>query len=157
MTKPLVAYFSASGVTARAAKALAQAVEGTLYEIKPAVPYTSADLNWMDKTSRSSVEMKDRSFRPPLADRDAPVADCDTIYLGFPIWWGVAPTVVNTFLEAYDFSGKTVVLFATSGGSGMGRTADALKPSYPGAVLKNGGLLSGKISPDALKRWVEKL
>ena len=157
MNKPLVAYFSASGVTARAAKALAQAVDGTLYEIKPATLYTSADLNWMDQNSRSSVEMKDRAFRPPLAHRDAPVVDSDTIVLGFPIWWGVAPTVVNTFLEAYDFSGKTIVLFATSGGSGMGRTADALAPSCPGAILKNGGLLNGRVSPEALKRWAEKL
>ena len=95
MQQPLVAYFSASGVTAQAAKALAQAVDGKLYEIRPAVPYTPADLNWMDKKSRSSVEMENRAFRPPLADRDAPVTDSDTIFLGFPIWWGVAPTVVK--------------------------------------------------------------
>lgn len=155
MNQPLVAYFSASGVTARAAKALAQAVDGTLYEIKPAVPYTSADLNWMDKTSRSSVEMKDRSFRPPLADRDAPVSESDTIYLGFPIWWGVAPTVVNTFLEAYDFSGKTVVLFATSGGSGMGSTNKTLAPSCKGAKLLEGKVFKLSASADALRTWAE--
>ena len=112
----LVAYFSATGTTAKAAKALANAVGGELYEIKPAVPYTSADLNWMDKNSRSSVEMKDAHSRPALADTDAPVAGHDVIFLGFPVWWYVAPTILNTFLEAYDFTGKTIVLFATSGG-----------------------------------------
>lgn len=157
MRKSLVAYFSASGVTARAAQALAQAAEAELYEIKPAVPYTPADLNWTDKQSRSSVEMTHRGFRPELAAHDAPVAEYDTIFLGFPIWWGVAPTLINSFLEAYDFSGKTIILFATSGGSGLGRTADALAPSCPGAVLKSGGLLNGRVSPEALRKWVERL
>lgn len=157
MRKSLVAYFSASGVTARAAQALAQAAEAELYEIKPAVPYTPADLNWTDKQSRSSVEMTHRDFRPELAAHDAPVAEYDTIFLGFPIWWGVAPTLINSFLEAYDFSGKTIILFATSGGSGLGRTADALAPSCPGAVLKSGGLLNGRVSPEALRKWVERL
>ena len=120
MSRKLVAYFSASGTTAAAAKTLAEAAGADLYEIKPQTPYTRADLDWMNKKSRSSVEMNDRSFRPPLLDRDAPVADCDVIFLGFPIWWYVAPTIINTFLESYDFSGKTIVLFATSGGSGFG-------------------------------------
>lgn len=156
MSKPLVAYFSASGVTARAAKALAQATGADLYEIRPAQPYTEADLDWMNRSSRSSVEMNNRAFRPELADLDAPVAAHDTIFLGFPIWWGVAPTIVNTFLEAYDFSGKTIILFATSGGSGLGRTADALAPSCPGATIQNGGLLKGSVLPEALKKWIEK-
>lgn len=156
MSKPLVAYFSASGVTARAAKALAQAAGADLYEIRPAQPYTEADLDWMNRSSRSSVEMNNRAFRPELADLDAPVAAHDAIFLGFPIWWGVAPTIVNTFLEAYDFSGKTIILFATSGGSGLGRTADALAPSCPGATIQNGGLLKGSVLPEALKKWIEK-
>lgn len=156
MSKPLVAYFSASGVTARAAKALAQAAGADLYEIRPAQPYTEADLDWMNRSSRSSVEMNNRAFRPELADLDAPVAAHDTIFLGFPIWWGVAPTIVNTFLEAYDFSGKTIILFATSGGSGLGRTADALAPSCPRATIQNGGLLKGSVLPEALKKWIEK-
>ena len=113
----LVAYFSASGTTAKAAKVLAKAADADLYEIKPAIPYTRADLNWMDKGSRSSVEMSDKHSRPALADTDAPIAGHDVIFLGFPIWWYVAPTIVNTFLESYDFTGKTIILFATSGGS----------------------------------------
>ena len=120
--KILVAYFSASGVTARTAKEMAKAAGADLYEICPAEPYTAADLNWMDKGSRSSVEMSDKHSRPALADRDAPLAAHDVIFLGFPIWWYTAPTVIKTFLGAYDFTGKTIVLFATSGGSGLGRT-----------------------------------
>ena len=128
---PLVAYFSATGTTARAAKTLAAAVGADLYEIRPAVPYTSADLNWMDKGSRSSREMQDKQSRPALADTDAPVASHDVIFLGFPVWWYVAPTLLNTFLEAYDFTGKTIVLFATSGGSNLGKSAAGLRPSAP--------------------------
>ena len=157
MSNRLVAYFSASGTTARVAKNLAQAAGADLYEIKPAVPYTSADLNWMDKKSRSTVEMNDRSFRPPLADTDAPIAGHDTILLGFPIWWYVAPTIINTFLESYDFSGKTIVLFATSGGSGFGKTVVSLAPSCPGATIKEGRLLNGNPSQADLKKWVESL
>ena len=127
MSKTLVAYFSASGVTARVAKNLAGAADADLYEIRPAVPYTSADLNWMDKSSRSSVEMKDKSSRPELADTDADIASYDRIFVGFPIWWYTAPTIINTFLESYDFSGKTIILFATSGGSGLGKTAKDLE------------------------------
>ena len=157
MSNRLVAYFSASGTTARVAKNLAQAAGADLYEIKPAVPYTSADLNWMDKKSRSTVEMNDRSFRPSLADTDAPIASHDTILLGFPIWWYVAPTIINTFLESYDFSGKTIVLFATSGGSGFGKTVASLAPSCPGATMKEGRLLNGNPSQADLKKWVESL
>ena len=153
----LVAYFSATGTTARAAKALADAVGGALYEIKPAVPYTSADLNWMDKSSRSSVEMKDPHSRPALADTDAPVAEHDVIFLGFPVWWYVAPTILNTFLEAYDFTGKTIVLFATSGGSGLGKSAAGLRASTPGAKIVNGRMLNGNLSEVELKAWAEGL
>ncbi len=157
MSKRLVAYFSASGVTAQAAKTLAEAAGAGLYEIRPQTPYTSEDLNWRDKTSRSSREMNDRSFRPPLADRDAPVADCDTIFLGFPIWWSTAPTIILTFLESYDFSGKTIVLFATSGGSGLDRSAVDLKDSVKGAALQAGRLLNGKPSKEELAAWVDSL
>ena len=153
----LVAYFSASGNTAKAAKALAKAAGADLYEIKPAVPYTGADLNWMDKGSRSSVEMNDKNSRPALADTDAPVAEHDVIFLGFPIWWYTAPTIINTFLERYDFSGKTIVLFATSGGSGLGSTAAALQSSAPGARILNGRLLNGRLNEGDLKAWVSGL
>ena len=121
MSKALVAYFSASGVTADAAKKLAEAEGADLYEIVPETPYTAADLDYTNKQSRSTLEMTDPSSRPALADRDAPIAGHDTIFLGFPIWWGTAPRIVNTFLDSYDLSGKTVILFATSGGSGLGR------------------------------------
>ena len=130
---------------------------GDLYEIKPAVPYTNADLNWMDKGSRSSVEMEDAHSRPALADTDAPVAGHDVIFLGFPVWWYVAPTILNTFLEAYDFTGKTIVLFATSGGSGLGKSAAGLRPSAPGAKIVDGKLLNGRLSEAELKAWVEGL
>ena len=156
MSKTLTAYFSASGTTARTAKNLAQAAGADLYEIRPAVPYTQADLNWMDKKSRSSVEMKDRSFRPELADRDADISAYDRILLGFPIWWYVAPTIINTFLESYDFTGKEIILFATSGGSGLGKTAKDLEGSCPGAVIKEGKLLNGNPSTEALKKWAEQ-
>ena len=158
MSKKLVAYFSASGVTARAAKNLAEAAGAELYEIKPAVPYTSADLDWQNKSSRSSVEMGDKSSRPAIADSDAHIGEYDTIFLGFPIWWYVAPTIINTFLEKYDFSGKTVILFATSGSSGFGNTAAELKPSVSAStVIKEGKLLNGNPSVDELKKWVESL
>lgn len=158
MSKKLVAYFSASGVTAKAAGVLAEAAGATLYEIKPQTPYTDADLNWMDKKARSTVEMNDRAFRPALADTDAPVANCDVIFLGFPIWWYVAPTIINTFLEAYDFSGKTVVLFATSGGSGFGKTVASLRGSVSAdTVIREGKLLNGRLSKAELSAWVESL
>lgn len=157
MSKTLVVYFSASGTTAAAAKTLAEAAGAGLYEIKPQVPYTRADLDWTNKRSRSSVEMNDRSFRPPLADRDAPVKDCETIFLGFPIWWYTAPTIVNTFLESYDFTGKTIILFATSGGSGLGRSAADLGASAPGAVIRDGKLLNGRQTRESLAAWVKSL
>lgn len=148
MSKTLVAYFSASGTTAKAAKNLAEAAGADLYEIKPAVPYTQADLNWMDKKSRSSLEMNDKSGRPALADKDANIGAYDTILLGFPIWWYVAPTIINSFLESYDFAGKKIVLFATSGGSGFGKAADGLKGSVAAdTVIAEGKLLNGNPSP----------
>ena len=158
MKKALVAYFSASGVPAKAAKALAQAAGADLYEIKPAIPYTKADLNWTDKTSRSSVEMQDPSSRPALADQTAQIANYDVVFLGFPIWWYVAPTIINSFLESYDFAGKTIVLFATSGGSGFGKTVAGLQGSVsPETKILEGRLLNGKLSDGELKAWVDSL
>ena len=158
MAKTLVAYFSASGVTAKVAAKVAQAANADLYEIKPAVPYTKADLNWMDKKSRSSVEMNDKSFRPAMADANAPIADYDTIFVGFPIWWYVAPTIINTFLEAYDFSGKKIILFATSGGSGFGNTAAELKPSVsPDTQIVEGKVINGIRSDKRIAAWVESV
>lgn len=156
MSKTLVAYFSASGTTAKAAASLAAAVAGDLYEIKPAVPYTRKDLNWQDMGSRSSLEMKDPSSRPELADRDANIAAYDRIFLGFPIWWYTAPRIIRSFLESYDFSGKTIILFATSGGSGLGKIAKELSSSCPSAVLKEGRLMNGRLSTEAIKQWAEK-
>ena len=157
MGKTLVAFFSASGTTAGAARALAQAAEADLYEIRPAVPYTRADLNWTDKKSRSSMEMNDKFSRPALADRHAGIGAYDTILLGFPIWWYTAPRIIQTFLESYDFSGKKIVLFATSGGSRLGKTADDLSASCPGAAVFEGKVLNGNLSSDALRKWVETL
>ena len=157
MKKTLVAYFSASGVTARVAKNLAEAADADLYEIKPQVPYTREDLNWNDKQARSTIEMHDKSFRPPLADKDANIQEYDVVYVGFPIWWYVAPTIINTFLESYDFSGKTIVLFATSGGSGFGNTVKELDGSCPGAKLIEGRVLSSRQSESDLKKWVDSL
>ena len=157
MGKKLVAYFSASGTTAGVARKLAEAAGADLYEIRPEVPYTKADLNWMDKRSRSTIEMKDKTSRPAIVTGDLDVSGYDTVLLGFPIWWYVAPTVINTFLEAYDFSGKDVVLFATSGGSGFGEAVAGLKPSAPGATVREGRLLNGRQSVEGLKAWVETL
>lgn len=157
MSKILVAYFSASGITAKAAKDLVKAVDADLYEIKPAVPYTTADLNWNDKKSRSSIEMDNKKFRPEMKDHDAPIAGHNTIFLGFPVWWYTAPTIINTFLEAYDFGGKNIILFATSGGSGLGRTAGELAGSCPGANIRNGKLLNGNFSEAALRQWAMSL
>ncbi len=158
MGKTLVAYFSAGGTTARVAKELAQAAGADLYEIKPAVPYTKDDLNWKDKKSRSSVEMSDKSSRPFIADRNAEISQYDTIFLGFPIWWYVAPTIVNSFLESYDFSGKKIILFATSGGSGFGKTAAGLKDSVAAdTTIVEGKILNGANSADSLRKWVETI
>ena len=144
MAKKLEAYFSASGTTKKTAELLAEAAGADLYEITPKVAYTKADLNWMDKKSRSSVEMNDKKFRPEIEDKDANIAEYDEIILGFPIWWYVAPTIVNTFLEKFDFSGKKVVLFATSGGSGFGNTVKELQPSAPNTEIVEGKILNSK-------------
>ncbi len=157
MSKKLVAYFSASGVTANTAKTLAQAAEADLYEIRPETPYTKKDLNWMNPLARSTKEMKNKSSRPALADTDANIAEYDTIFLGFPIWWYVAPTIINTFLEAYDFSGKKIILFATSGGSGFGKIVEGLQPSAPKAEITEGRILNGSPSEPVLRSWVESL
>lgn len=157
MSKILVAYFSASGVTAGVAKKLAEATGADTYEIKPAVPYTSADLNWQDSKSRSSVEMKNKSSRPVITDKSADIHGHDVIFLGFPIWWYVAPTIINTFLEAYDFSGKKIILFATSGGSGFGDAVSGLKASAPKADISEGKVFRSGVSVNDLKKWAEGL
>ena len=155
MAKVLVAYFSASGVTAKKAEKIADILSADLFEIKPAIPYTKADLNWMDSKSRSSVEMADKSFRPEVASKLENMADFDTVILGFPIWWYVAPTIINTFLEQYDFSGKKIVLFATSGGSGFGNTVPELKVSVdPSCEIIEGALLNRGIDENVVKGWV---
>ena len=157
MKKTLVAYFSATGTTAAAAKKLAEAAGADLYEIKPAVPYTKEDLNWMNKKSRSSVEMNDNSSRPELADKNAAISGYDLVLVGFPIWWYVAPTIINTFLESYDFMGKKIVLFATSGGSGFGKAVESLKGSAPGAEIAEGKILNQLPDAAELRKWVESL
>lgn len=157
MNKKLVAYFSASGITAKLAKTLASAVSADIFEIKPEQPYTDADLDWNNKNSRSSVEMRDKSFRPAVAGRIENISEYNTIYIGFPIWWYVAPTIINTFLEQYDLKGKTIVPFATSGGSGMGNTNTELMPSCKGAVLKEGKKFSANADESELRLWAENL
>ena len=158
MSKKLVAYFSASGVTAKVAEMLADAVGADIYEIRPEVLYTKADLNWMDKHSRSSVEMNDKSIRPAIADHDARIEQYETIFLGFPIWWYVAPTIINTFLESYDFAGKKIILFATSGGSKFGNTVEELKVSVPDSCeIIEGKLLNGKQTIPSIRSWTETL
>ena len=157
MSDKLVAYFSATGKTAKAAEKLASAIGADVYEIKPEVKYTKADLNWMNKKSRSSVEMNDKSIRPAIITGDLDVSGYDTIYLGFPIWWYVAPTVINTFLEAYDFTDKRIVLFATSGSSGFGNTAAELQPSAPGAEIVKTKVLSGIITEAKIKTLIDEI
>ena len=155
MSKKLVAYFSASGVTKNAAERLAKAVDADLFEIKPQVPYTNADLDWMNKKSRSSVEMSNPDSRPAIAETLPNMQDYDTVFVGFPIWWYVAPTIINTFLESYDFSGKTMVPFATSGSSGMGKTVDVLKKVCPSANW-NAGKMLNHVSDSALADWAKQ-
>ena len=158
MSKKLVAYFSASGVTKNVADLLAEAADADLFEIKPEVPYTNADLDWRDQNSRSSVEMKDKSSRPAIAEGNAKVEEYDVIFVGFPIWWYVAPTIINTFLESYDFAGKTIILFATSGSSGFGETVDALKGSVDSTtIIREGKILNGSQSVSSLKDWIATL
>ena len=153
----LVACFSASGSTARLAKTLAAAAGAALYDIKPAVPYERGDLNWMDKKSRSTVEMQDPNCRPALADTAAPVAQADVIFLGFPIWWYREPSIIDSFLDAYDFSGKTVVPFFTSGGSQLGEGQGRIEKLAKGARVLPGKRFSARASESELKNWIDSL
>ena len=158
MSKKLVAYFSASGVTAKVAELLADAVGADIHEIKPKVPYTKADLNWMDKKSRSSNEMADKKIRPEIAESNVRIEEYDVIFLGFPIWWYVAPTIINTLLEKYDFSGKKIVLFATSGSSKFGNTVKELKGSVAdNTAIIEGKLLNGRQTIASVKAWTDSL
>ena len=152
MAKALIAYFSASGVTARAAKEMAAATGADLYEIRPAEPYTDADLNWMDKKSRSTIEMNDPTCRPAIAGGVQDMAQYDTVLIGFPIWWYVEPRIVDTFLESYDFSGKMLIPFATSGGSGIGKAEKSLQAHCPAASWAKGQLLNGAGAADWAQR-----
>ena len=156
MARILVAYFSASGVTAKVAEKLAKAIDADLYEIAPAVPYTKTDLNWMDKKSRSSVEMNDRSCRPTIATAVENMAQYDTFFVGFPIWWYREPSIIDTFMEAYDLTGKTVVPFATSGGSGLGDSYKNMQALAPGAKVYDGEKFSQTVSEKTLKEWADK-
>lgn len=155
--KILVAYFSATGTTKKVAQNLAKATGGDLYEIKPQKPYTNADFNWRDSNSRSSLEMNDPKSRPEIISDDFSVENYDTIFLGFPIWWGTAPKIVHTFLERYDFSGKKIIIFATSGSSGLGNTANNLKPSVSKTTkIIEGDVLNSNPTVEDLKQWINK-
>lgn len=158
MSKKLVAYFSASGVTAKVAGMLADAVGADIHEIRPKFPYSKADLNWMDKQSRSTIEMNNKTFRPEIEYSDLKMEAYDVVFLGFPIWWYQAPTIINTFLESYDFSEKKVILFATSGGSKFGKTAEELKVSVPATCeVIEGKLLNGRQTIPSIRSWTETL
>ena len=157
MSKRLVAFFSASGSTARLANTLAVAANAALYEIKPAVPYERRDLNWMDKKSRSTVEMQDPNCRPALADTAAPVAEADVVFLGFPIWWYREPSIIDSFLDAYDFSGKAIVPFFTSGGSQLGDGQGRIETLAKGAKVLNGSRFSARASESEMKDWIAEL
>ena len=158
MSKKLVAYFSASGVTAKVAGLLADAVGADIHEIRPKFPYSKADLNWMDKKSRSTIEMNNKAFRPEIEHSDLKMDAYDVVFLGFPIWWYVAPTIINTFLESYDFAGKKILLFATSGSSGFGKTVEELKVSVPASCeIIEGKLLNGKQTIPTIRAWTETL
>jgi len=158
MSKILIAYFSASGETEKLAQTIAQVTGGDLYKIQPAQPYTSADLNWNDANSRSSKEMKNPDSRPAIADSVSNMDEYDTVFVGFPIWWYVAPTIIDTFLESYDFSGKTVVPFATSGGSGMGKTDGILKKRCSLQTnWRQGKRLGSHESKASVKAWIDSL
>lgn len=156
MGKRLVAYFSAGGTTKKVAEMIANSAKADLFEIEPKIPYTKADLDWMDQKSRSSMEMNDKKFRPEVLDTDTDFNAYDEIILGFPIWWYVAPTIMNTFLESYDFTGKKIVLFATSGGSGFGNTVSELKPSASDAVIVEGKVFN-KATKQEIAKWVKSI
>lgn len=156
MSKALVTYFSASGVTAKLAKRLADGIGADLYEIKPETPYTSADLDWRNKSSRSSVEMDDQSSRPPIADKVQDMSQYDVVFVGFPVWWYREPSIIDTFMESYDFSGMTVVPFATSGSSGIGDSGKNMQALAPGAKVVAGKRFNAGESEDALKQWASE-
>lgn len=155
MSRTLVAYFSATGTTAKVAERLAEAIGADIFAIEPEIPYSDAGLNWQDKRSRSSIEMNNREFRPSVAQKRDNMDDYNIIYVGFPIWWYGAPTIVNTFLEGYDLAGKTIIPFATSGGSGMGKTNKGLKPSCPHSIFLNGKVFKPTATRAELADWVE--
>ena len=157
MATSLVAYFSASGTTARVAEKLARAASADLFEIAPANPYTAADLDWTDRSSRSTKEMNDEASRPAMAAGAPSLDDYDTIFVGFPIWWYVEPRIIDTFLESADFTGKTIVPFATSGGSGLGKAPERMASLTPGATVLPGKLLNGGPSETMLRAWIENL
>lgn len=157
MSRKLVAYFSASGVTAKVAEKLSEAIGADLYAIEPEVPYTKADLEWMDKKSRSTIEMNNPASRPAITGKRDNMNDYDTVFVGFPIWWYVAPPIINTFLESYDLTDKTIIPFATSGGSDMGKTNEKLLPSCKGAKLLNGKVFKASVSGADLAKWAEGL
>ena len=154
MSKTLVTYFSASGVTKNVAENIAKFVEGDLFEIEPKEKYTREDLDWKNKKSRSSVEMQNREYRPEIKEKSIDISNYDIILIGFPIWWGVAPTVVNTFLESRDFSGKTLIPFCTSGGSGMAYCENDLRRTYPNYTWKEGKRLIGNEDRDFIEEWI---
>ena len=153
-TRTLVAYFSATGTTKEAAAIVAKVTGADLYEIEPKVAYTSADLDWTDKSSRSSVEMKDKNSRPEIKAVGLNMSDYDVIYIGYPIWWYVAPTIINTFIESVNLEGKAIYPFATSGGSPIGPTVDALKKTYPNLDIRKGALLNNP-TEKSVRSWVE--
>lgn len=153
MAKELVAYFSATGTTARVAHDLAAAIGADLFEIEPVEPYTRADLDWRNKRSRSSVEMGNEASRPAIKDTIRNMDDYGVVYVGFPVWWYVEPRIIDTFLESYDFTGKRIVPFATSGGSGLGKAPQRMQTLVPGALVRNGGLLNGRPSQAKLRSW----
>lgn len=157
MSKKLVAYFSASGTTRAVAQTLAETADADLYEIKPQVPYTSADLDWTNTKSRSSIEMNDSSFRPPIEQNAIDMTQYDTIFIGFPVWWYVAPTIINTFIESHDIAGKEVIPFATSGSSGIEKCEQNLQKQYPQANWKKGKLLNGRQTKQTISEWLKQL
>lgn len=157
MTRSLVAYFSASGNTKIVASNLADACGADSFEIKPVIPYTRADLNWMDKQSRSSIEMNDPSSRPEIAEKISNAEKYEVVFIGFPIWWYTAPTIIKTFLESYDFTGKMIVPFATSGGSGLGDTCRILQGIVPTSKVMEGKMFNGNVSLQDMKRWINMI
>ena len=157
MSKSLVAYFSTTGTTRKIAETIAEVVGADIYEIEPAEHYSSLDLDWDKQNSRSTIEMQNPNSRPALADTNFDVSSYDTIYLGFPIWWYVAPHIINTFLETYDFAGKTIITFATSGGSGFGDTLSRLRHSAPDSRFIQGRVFQGNIFQDTIATWIKTL